>query len=231
MILNYSQHKNILFKILKDIFFDLEISPYLGFKGGTAALFFYNLDRKSVDLDFDLLDESKKDVVFLKIEEIIKRYGEIKENQKKRFTLLFIASYDASSQNIKIEINTRDFGSSYEIRDLFGISMRVMTKEDMFAHKLMAMYERVGRANRDIYDVYFFAKQGWPINKRIVEERSNMPFLDFLKKCIVKLEKMNDKYILDGLGDLISESQKDWVRAKLKQETVIYLKMILGNER
>jgi predicted nucleotidyltransferase component of viral defense system len=231
MILNYSQHKNILFKILKDIFFDLEISPYLGFKGGTAALFFYNLDRKSVDLDFDLLDESKKDVVFLKIEEIIKRYGEIKENQKKRFTLLFIASYDTSSQNIKIEINTRDFGSSYEIRDLFGISMRVMTKEDMFAHKLMAMYERVGRANRDIYDVYFFAKQGWPINKRIVEERSNMSFLDFLKKCIVKLEKMNDKYILDGLGDLISESQKDWVRAKLKQETVIYLKMILENER
>ena len=231
MILNYSQHKNILFKILKDIFFDLEISPYLGFKGGTAALFFYNLDRKSVDLDFDLLDESKKDVVFLKIEEIIKRYGEIKENQKKRFTLLFIASYDTGSQNIKIEINTRDFGSSYEIRDLFGISMRVMTKEDMFAHKLMAMYERVGRANRDIYDVYFFAKQGWPINKRIVEERSNMLFLDFLKKCIVKLEKMNDKYILDGLGDLISESQKDWVRAKLKQETVIYLKMILENER
>lgn len=230
MILNYSQHKNILFKILKDIFFDLEISPYLGFKGGTAALFFYNLDRKSVDLDFDLLDESKKDIVFKKIEKIIKKYGEIKENQKKRFTLLFIASYEANSQNIKIEINTRDFGSNYEIRDLLGISMRVMTKEDMFAHKLMAMYERVGRANRDIYDVYFFAKQGWPINRSIVEKRSKMTFSEFLKKCIAKLEKMNDKYILDGLGDLISDSQKDWARAKLKQETIIYLKMILESE-
>ncbi len=34
--------------------------------------------------------------------------------------------------------------------------MLVMKKEDMFAHKLVAMTERTGMANRDIFDVWFF---------------------------------------------------------------------------
>ena len=55
MALDTAKHKNILIKILKDIYTDATISPILGFKGGTAATFFYDLDRFSVDLDFDLL--------------------------------------------------------------------------------------------------------------------------------------------------------------------------------
>ena len=35
------------------------------------------------------------------------------------------------------------------------------------------------------------------------------------------------KYILDGLGELLTEPQKDWVRAKLKEETVFLLKVRL----
>ena len=60
MALDITIHKNILTTILKDIFTNQSIAPYLGFKGGTAVLFFYNLNRFSVDLDFDLLDEKKK---------------------------------------------------------------------------------------------------------------------------------------------------------------------------
>lgn len=64
MTLNVPEHKNILLQILKDIYSDTTISPFLGFKGGTAAYMFYDLDRFSVDLDFDLLDETKKEIVF-----------------------------------------------------------------------------------------------------------------------------------------------------------------------
>ena len=60
MTLNSSVHKNVLVQILLAIYSDTTISPYLGFKGGTAAYLFYNLERFSVDLDFDLLDETKK---------------------------------------------------------------------------------------------------------------------------------------------------------------------------
>jgi hypothetical protein len=53
--LDISIHRTILIQILKDIYTDTSISPFLGFKGEMAALFFYDLDRFSVDLDFDLL--------------------------------------------------------------------------------------------------------------------------------------------------------------------------------
>lgn len=52
-----------------------------------------------------------------------------------------------------------------------GISMKVMVREDMLAHKLAAMFERIGRTNRDIFDVWYFLKNNWPINIKITEDR------------------------------------------------------------
>jgi hypothetical protein len=65
MTLDIATHRTILFRNLKKTSTLIpKISPYLGFKGGTAALMFYGLSRFSVDLDFDLLDQSKEDIVF-----------------------------------------------------------------------------------------------------------------------------------------------------------------------
>ncbi|MBU4056998.1 nucleotidyl transferase AbiEii/AbiGii toxin family protein, partial [Patescibacteria group bacterium] len=184
MLLDYSKHKNILLRILKDIFSDPSIAPFLGFKGGTAALMFYGLNRNSVDLDFDLLDESKEQEVFEKIQKIAAGYGKIVDSRIKRFNLITVISYDLKSQNIKIEISRRNFGSKYELKTLLGIPMLVMAREDMFANKLMAMHERIGKTSRDVYDVYFFAKNNWPINKKLAEYRVKMPFREILAKCI-----------------------------------------------
>lgn len=227
MTLDYSRHKNILLQILKDIFSDTSISPYLAFKGGTAALMFYGLDRNSVDIDLDLLDESKEQEVFEKIQKIVSGYGRVVDSRIKRFSLTTIISYDLESQNVKVEVNRRDFGSKYELKTLLGISMLVMTREDMFAHKLMAMYERIGKTNRDVYDVYFFSKNNWPINKQLVESRAKMPFKEVLAKCIELLDKMDNRHILDGLGEILTEPQKDWARAKLRAETKFYLEALL----
>jgi len=231
MTLDYPKHKNILLQILKDIFSDTSISPYLGFKGGTAALMFYGLNRNSVDIDFDLLDESKEQEVFEKIRKIAESYGKIIDSRIKRFNLITIISYNLESQNIKIEVNRRNFGSKYELKTLLGISMQVMTKEDMFANKLMAMYERIGKTSRDVYDVYFFAKNNWPINKELVENRSKMSFKEILAKCIELLEKMDNRHILDGLGEMLTEPQKDWARAKLRTEAMFFLKALLSSEK
>ena len=105
MTLDTSVHKTILFQILKDVYSDTTIAPFLGFKGGTAALMFYDLDRFSVDLDFDLLDEGKEDYVFENVTAIIKKYGTLKESYKKRFNLFCLLSYEDKAHNIKIEIN------------------------------------------------------------------------------------------------------------------------------
>ena len=234
MTLNTTTHKNILIKILKDIYTDSTIGPLLGFKGGTAVYLFYNLNRFSVDLDFDLLDAEKEDYVFEQIKKILENYGTIKEAEKKRFNLFYVLAYDEKvpgAQNIKVEINRREFGSKYEVKSYLGISMKVMVKEDMLAHKLCAMYERIGKTNRDIFDVYFFLKDNWPVNKQIVEKRTGMTYKEFLQKNIELLEKTTDRNIFSGMGELLDEKQKAWVKSKLRTETIFLMKLALDNEK
>ena len=228
-MLNTAAHKDILLRILRDIYSDETIGPFLGFKGGTAAYLFYGLDRFSVDLDFDLLDSGKKEFVFNRIQEIIKKYGDIKDARIKRFNLFFLLSChnrQKGAQNVKIEINHRGFISRYEVLSFMGIPMRVMDKEDMFACKLTAMYDRLGRTNRDIYDVWFFGKSMWPINKKIAEKNSKMAYGELLNKILEKLKKFNGKKILDGLGELLNEKQKDWVRKNLLKEVIFQIKLM-----
>jgi len=225
MTLDIATHKTILFQILKDIYSDTHISPFLGFKGGTAALMFHGLDRFSVDLDFDLLDENQEEYVFSRSIEIVKRYGTIKETRRKRFNFFILLSYEDKARHIKVEINRRQYGSRYEIKTYLGVSMQVMVVEDMFAHKLMAMYERIEKTSRDIYDVWFFLKSRTPINKDIVESRAQIPFNQLVNECILQLERINNRRILTGIGELLTPSQKDWAKAKLRDETIALLKL------
>ena len=160
MAINTATHRTILFQVLKDIYSDTTVAPFLGFKGGTAAVMFYGLDRFSVDLDFDLLDEMKQDLVFEKLIKIVAKHGEVKESHIKRFSLFCLLSYEDNARNIKVEVNRRQFGSKYEIKTYLGVSMPVMVQEDMFAHKLMAMHERIGKTSRDIYDVWYIFHPG-----------------------------------------------------------------------
>lgn len=231
MALNIAIHRNILLQILKEIYTDTTLGPILGFKGGTAAHFFYDLSRFSVDLDFDLLDGEKEDYVFGKIESILKTFGTIKEKYKKQHTLFFMLSYEVAAQNTKVEINQRSFGSRYELKNYLGISMLLMAKEDMFAHKLIAMLERFKTANRDIFDVWFFLKNNWPINKEIVEKRSGISFQKYIAKCVEFIELRASRDILAGMGELLDQKQKMWAKTHLKNDTIFLLKARLESER
>jgi len=230
-MLDRNIHKTILLQLLKDIYTSSSLGPVLGLKGGTAAHFFYDLGRFSVDLDFDLLNEAQEDIVFKQIESILQEYGTIKEKQKKSNTLFFLLSYGERDQNIKVEINRRIFGSRYELKSYLGVSMLVMIEEDMFAHKLVAMLERTKTANRDVFDVWHFLKNRRPINTKIVEKRTKMEFRDYLKKCVKFVELMSDRGILAGMGELIDEKQKAWVKANLKKDTAFLLKVRLEQEK
>ncbi len=234
MALDTAKHQSILVKILKDIYTDPTISTLLGFKGGTAATLFYGLDRFSIDLDFDLLDSAKEDYVFEHVRGILEHYGKLKEVRKKRFNLFYLLSYDKkniNAQNVKVEINRREFDSHYDVKSYLGISMQVMIKEDMAAHKLCAMVERIGRTNRDIFDAQFFLSHDWAVNKKIIEDRTGVSYGEFLKRAIDVLEKFNDRSILGGMGELLSEKQKAWAKAKLKSETLFSLRLALEKEK
>lgn len=210
-----------MLQILKDIFSDGELSNSLAFKGGTALMFFYGLGRFSVDLDFNLLDSTKEEQVFEKVKAIVSKYGKIKDACRKFYGPVVVIGYGGA--NLKVEISNRQFDNHYQIKNLYGISLRVMREEDMFAHKLCALLDRDGITGRDIYDTWFFLKRNTPINKEIVESRMNMALSDYIQACIDAIGRFPEKAIMSNIGELISEGEKNFVRSSLKAETLSLL--------
>lgn len=223
--MNITKHKSYLIRILKDIYADVELGNLLGFKGGTALMFFEQLPRFSVDLDFHLIKPDKQELAFEKIRSIVLKYGKIHDEAIKHYGLVIVLDYGSGERKLKIEISTRQFVNHYEVKNLLGISMKVMTLPDMFAHKVCALLDRSTFTNRDLFDCWFFMEQQTPINKQIVEERMKKPLADYLQDCIDYLEKMSDKNILQGLGELLDEDLKKFVKTKLRLETIALFKI------
>lgn len=229
-MLDKEKHQLIMGQILRDIYMDVSISPLLGFKGGTCAYFFYGLPRFSVDLDFDLLlsDQKTQKIVFKKIGGFLKGYGEIKDSYIKRNTIFFLLSYGLDDHNIKIEISTRafqfDIKKYYEIKEYLGIPMLAGKKDYLFASKLCALTLRSQTAVRDIYDIWYFAKNNWDISAEIVKAWTNKTVKGYLPACISAIEQIKDNQILHGLGELLSEKEKAWVKNNLREETTFLLR-------
>ncbi len=229
-MLNEKQHRKIMFEILRDIY-KSDLGFYLGFKGGTMLYFFYNLNRFSVDLDFDLLLPINKkktlteDIILKKLEKIIKPYGEIEDIYNKNYTLFALVNYGAGERNLKIEISKRlTYENKYEFKNFYGTDVKCMTMEDAFSHKLLAATGRRAAVNRDFYDLYFFWKNGYDFNEKIIKKiakKSGQAYLIFLRKYIEK--NLNKNNVLQGLGELLSESEKDWVKKNLKKELFEYI--------
>lgn len=222
-------------KILKDIYTDISIASLLGFKGGTCAYFFYNLPRFSVDLDFDILsfDEKKQEEVFEKIIKILEKYGTVKDKHIKRFTIFVLLLYGENDLNIKIEINTRqsikDIEKKYELKEYLGISMLVAKKEYLFAGKISALTLRPTTAMRDIYDFYYFAKNNWDIDNEAVEAITGEKTKEQLTNCLKTIEDIKNNQVMTGLGELVNEKEKDWIKNKLKEEAVFMLKNYISS--
>lgn len=223
-MLDIQKHKYMLVQILKDVYSDKDISSIIGFKGGTAAFLFYDLPRFSVDLDFNLLEPGKKDLVFSRMKDILKDYGKVKTAREKRYTIFFLLSYGEEAANIKVEISKRKFPDNYEVKNYLGIPMLVMKKKDIFAHKLVAFTDRRNIANRDVFDLWFFFKKNWDINQEIVELRTGKRIKDYLKNCIEMVKRLNETYILQGLGEVLDEEQKGWVKKNLKKDLIFSMK-------
>lgn len=229
-MLNKEKHQLIMGQVLKDIHADVAIASFLGLKGGTSAYFFYKLPRFSVDLDFDLLSpgEENQKIVFDKIKLILTRYGMVKDSRIKRFTVFALLSYGDSDHNIKVEINVREpvlnIKELYELREYLGILMFVAKKDYLFASKLLALTLRTETAMRDIYDIHYFAKNNWGINAEVIRARTGKNIKEYLSACIAFVEKIKDRQILHGLGELLGEQEKTWVKNNLKAEAIFMLK-------
>ncbi len=229
-MLDKAKHELVLNNIIKDVYNDRFLAPILGFKGGTAVHFFYNSPRFSTDLDFNLLDFKPIKKVFERMSKILKKYGTIKKGWLKKNTIFLLLSYEGKSQNIKVEISTRDYGNNYKIVNYFGLPVLAMRRENMFAHKLVTITERKKIANRDLFDIHFFLEHNWPINEEIIKIRTGKTLKEYLEDLIDFIEtNISDKNILFGLGEILDKSQKEWAKTNLKKETLFLLKVYLKN--
>lgn len=230
-MLNKEKHQFILVNILKEIYSDPELRNVLGFKGGTAAFLFYGLPRLSVDLDFDILDESRLQIVFERLKKILSNLGDLQEAREKRYTLFFLLSYGKGDRKVKVEISKRETISSFEMKNYLGISVLVVKKEDMIAGKLSALLTRKKFAARDLYDLWFFLKQGWEINEKIVREKANVSLSQALNKAIRVAREVPKNRVLNGLGELLDTTQKQSIREKLKEDLIFQTRLYLKTRK
>lgn len=133
--------------------------------------------------------------------------------------------YGIGERKLKIEISNRLYDNQYEIKNYLGLLMRVMVKEDMFAHKLCALLDRTEITSRDVFDCWFFLKERTSINKGIVESRMEMPIEEYLDKCIASIQEISEKSLISGLGELTEGEMKNFVRHGLKDELISLLTM------
>ncbi len=223
-MLDQKKHRKILFEIIKSIY-NSPVSAYLGFKRGTMLYFFHELDRFSVDLDFDLLNDRKSEEVFFTIKNILRKYGEIEDEMDKNFTILFELRYEVGQQSIKVEINKRRTeGDVYEIRNFYGTDVKTLSLEDSFAHKLIASMNRKGVANRDFYDIWFLFKKGAQPSEKVIKEIAGKDIREYCRELRTFIENnLSAVNPLAGLGELVDNKQKDWIKKKLKNELLSQL--------
>jgi predicted nucleotidyltransferase component of viral defense system len=230
-MLHTQKHRQILFNLITDIY-KSPIGAYLGFKGGTMLYFFHELDRFSVDLDFDLLDENKRDLVYETMKGILQKYGVIKDEAEKSYNIFFLLSYGEGEHGVKVEISKRNCAyNRYETKNFYGTDVRTLVLEDAFAHKLVACTERTRTANRDYYDIFFFFKKDVRFTEGIIVERTGkdrVTFLQFLREYVAHQESRMG--MLEGLGELLDAKQKQWVKNNLKNELIGLIDFILKEE-
>lgn len=212
-------------QILSLIYKDKDLCNILGFKGGTALMFFYGLPRFSTDLDLNLLDVDRLDVVYNKVRQILLRFGTIDDEAKKLYGPVLVLNYGKGERMLKVEISTRQFDNHYETMTLAGTDIKVLTIPDMFAHKLCAMGERL--SPRDIFDVWFFLqKKHANINEQIIKERTGRTVSDYASWCARRVREASPKLLMQGLGEVIDDSRtKTFVKTKLIEETAQALEL------
>ena len=219
------RHKLYMAQILSLIFKDKDLCNVVGFKGGTALMFFHNLPRFSTDLDFNLLDVSKQDVVYNKVRQILLRFGTIDDEAKKLNGPILVLNYGKGERMLKVEISNRQYDNHYETRTLAGTDIRVLTVPDMFAHKLCAMGERL--SPRDVFDVWFFLQQMHAsVNENIIKERTGKTVAEYAAWCSQRVRDASPKLLMQGLGEVIDDTRtKNFVKTRLIEETAQALEL------
>ncbi len=230
--MNQQLHKIFLSKILLDIYKNRFLSGILGFKWWTCAMFFYWLDRLSVDLDFDIINfdliEENTNLIFQEIKKILEKYWKITDFANKKHTILFELSYQKYQRRVKIEISKRPiWKKTYVNKNFLWENILILKENDLFAEKLVTFLHRKWIANRDLYDIYYFLNKWVLPTKEIIEEQTGLMYEDYIKKILEKIKEYKFSKVLYWLGELVDDEKKSFIKTKMKNLLVWYLEFLI----
>lgn len=222
------KHKIIMSKVLMALYKNRELSDKLWFKGGTCAMFFYDLPRFSVDLDFDWLWWEENDhTKYLDIlESEISKFGKISDKKDKFYTIYYELNYQPWAKNLKIEISKRGASGWFLVNNFMWENILIMNQEDLFTNKIFALLNRKNITNRDIFDVRYFLQAWVNLNKQLLEsklEQDNTTYQWYIDQVKEFISSYDFQKILYGLGELVDPDQKQFAKTKMKSQILWYL--------
>ena len=222
--MDINKHRYYMTQVLLAIFQDNELGKLLAFKGGTSMLMFHGLTRFSTDLDFNLLDKEQTEKVYHRIRSILQRFGKIEDEAIKFYGAILVLNYGKGERMLKVEVSTRQYDNHYEVKNLMGTDIRIMTVCDMFAHKLCALGERI--TPRDVYDTWFFLQNRTEINSNIVRLRTGKSVSEYTRQCAEIVKETSPKTLMQGLGEVLPyNSSKNFVKRQLIEKTASLLNL------
>jgi len=212
-------HKRVLTTLLLEIYKTPGPAEKLVFKGGTCAFLFYGLPRLSLDLDFDLpapLDAPEA----ARLRAALERHAAVRDAKDKANTLFYLLDYAKGAPNVKVEVGKRIWKNNSEKPAwLLGVEMRIADEPTMATNKIVALADRKNPVARDLFDAHYFLKMGYPLNESLVRERTGKGLLDYLADLASLVPRVfTAKAVHHGLGDVLDEKQKSWVKGRLVKD-------------
>ncbi len=193
---------------------------FLVFKGGTALYKFYNLNRFSEDLDFNLIakrfdtikfiNDIKRDLNLIGMKRTLHEIKEFDNEINIKFMIrgpLYNGGKESMSR-VTINISKREQPKKVEEKFLIAgyqeipsFELLVLNVEEIAAEKVRCILTR--EKPRDIYDLWFLFKKGASVDISTVNMKLKIYGLEFnLKKFHEKLYEKQMMWALD-LRDLI----------------------------
>ena len=228
-----SLHKSYLNRLLMEIVDQPLLAQTLAFKGGSCAAMSGYLDRFSVDLDFDVLASTDKDILREAFHQVFNHLG-LNLTLEFENTLIFQLRYSSSSRkrsSIKVSVTDIKIESNqYRVQYFPEIDRLInsQTIETMFANKLVAVTDRYAQhktiAGRDIYDIYHFFIQGYKYHQAVIQERTGLSPKEYFGKLIDFInEHVTQTIIYQDLNLLLPLERFQQVRKILIPETLSML--------
>lgn len=226
-------HKSYLNRLLIEIIDRPALAHNLAFKGGSCAAMLGNLDRFSVDLDFDILKNADETVLRDEFHQVFDYLSLpiTAEFDKVLFFQLRYPNGPGKRNTLKISgSNLVAKANQYKVQYLSEIDrlMNCQTIETMFANKLVALTDRYELhqtvAGRDFYDIHYFIIHGYSYNAPVIQERTGLEPKEYFGKLIefVK-EHVNQTVINEDLNTLLPNNRFQQIRKILLPETLSLL--------